>query len=441
MAASAVLPDMYSLVYHDQLTGIANRSAFETQLEDALKRTAAGEIKQMGIFFLDLDRFKAVNDTLGHAVGDSLLRLVSERLRSALGTGDLAARLGGDEFAILVSDITGQDAASELSGRLIDLLQRPYLVDGYVGNVGVSIGIAIAPRDGMNRTHLLRSADLALYHSKRSGRGMHSFFQPAMEQRAQERRALELDLRKALLMRQFELHYQPQINVETQRIIGMEGLLRWRHPMRGHLYPAEFLALTEELGLAVPIGEWVLKTACKEASRWPPELTVAINISPLHFETTRFAESVARSLEAASLPANRLEVEVTEDVLLRDGANVLLTLDALQRLGVRVAMDGFGTGVASLGQLVNFPFDKIKIDRSLIGGDQKDNKGRAIVRAISALGHSLGIATVAAGVETRQHLEDVRSEGCGNVQGFYFSKAVPANEIPNLLSAQLSAAD
>ena len=433
--------DVYALAYADPLTGIANRSAFEWNLDEALRKLSAGELSQVAVLFVDLDRFKAVNDTLGHAVGDSLLRLVSERLRSTLRETDIAARLGGDEFAILLTTLKEAAAAAELATRLIDLVARPYLIDGHVLNVGASVGIALAPADGTTRTHLLRNADLALYHAKRSGRGMHSFFEAAMEERAQQRRALELDLRKALLLRQFELHYQPQINVESERVIGMEGLLRWRHPKRGLLMPGDFLALAEEIGLAVSIGEWVVKVACKEASRWPADVTVAINISPLHFETSNFAESVQRSLEAANLPAGRLEIEVTEDVLLRNGPNVRLTLDALQTLGVRVAMDSFGTGVASLGQLVNIPFDKIKIARSLIGGDAGGKKGRAIVRAISALGHSLGITTLAAGVETREHLADVRSEGCHHVQGFYYSQAVPANEIANLLSRQLPATE
>ncbi len=429
--------DVYSLAYQDHLTGIANRSSFERRLDEALIQIAAGYVSQASVIFLDLDRFKAVNDTLGHEVGDSLLRLVSQRLRSALRDSDFAARLGGDEFAILLGGSPEASAVAELATRIIDLLQRPYLVDGHVLNVSASLGIALAPVDGATRNQLLRCADLALYHSKRNGRGIFTFFRPVMEERAQERRALELDLRKALLLRQFELHYQPQINVETQRVIGMEGLLRWRHPKRGLLLPAEFLPLAEEIGLGVVIGEWVLKSACKEASQWPDGIVAAINISPLHFESKTFAESVERVLEATGLDPARLEIEVTEDVLLRNGTNVLQTLGALHELGVRVAMDSFGTGIASLGQLVNFPFDKIKIDRSLISGNQHGRKGRALVLAISALGQSLGIVTLAEGVETREHLADVRSDGCSHVQGFYYSHAVPARDIPALLARQL----
>ncbi len=308
-------------------------------------------------------------------------------------------------------------------------LRGPFLIDGNVINVGASIGLASAPQDGATREALLKSADLALYYSKAAGRGTYHFFEPAMQERALARRTLELDLRKALVLRQLELHYQPQIDVETGSVIGLEGLLRWRHPKRGLVPPGDFISLAEELGLAVPIGEWVLKTACREATRWPDSVTVAVNVSPLQFEAGNFAQSVQRALTAAGLSGNRLEIEVTENILLRDGHAVLATLKELRTLGVRVAMDSFGTGVASLSQLVNFPFDKIKIDRSLIALQQTDGRNRAIVRAISALGHSLGISTLAEGVETAEHLAHVRAEGCNSVQGFYYSKAVPSGEL------------
>ena len=395
---------------------------------------AAGEVPGVTLFFLDLDRFKIVNDTLGHAVGDTLLRLVSGRLEHSLRDSDTLARLGGDEFAVMLASSPGKDAAADLAMRIIDMLQRPYLIDGNVVNIGASIGIAVAPEDGATRDQLLKSADLALYQSKAAGRGVFHFFQPAMQEKALRWRSLELDLRKAMVLRQFELHYQPQIDVETETVIGLEGLLRWRHPKRGLVMPGDFIALAEELGLANPIGEWVLKTACREATRWPDSVTIAVNVSPLQFEMGKFAASVEKALSVAGLPGSRLEIEVTENILLRDGQTVLKTLTALRALGVRVAMDSFGTGVASLSQLVNFPFDKIKIDRSLIALQQDDSKNRAIVRAISALGHSLGISTLAEGVETAEHLAQVRSEGCNTVQGFYYSKAVPSSELADLVS-------
>ncbi len=414
--------------WRDHLTGIGNRFFFER----ALDRMLTSEIGASTLF-IDLDRFKPVNDTLGHAVGDALLRLVGDRLRQALREGDALARLGGDEFAVLLAGPPDKEQTAVLAARIIDLIERPYLIEGNVINIGASIGIAFAPEDGATRDELLKSADLALYHSKAAGRGVFHFFEPAMQQRAFERRCLELDLRKALVLRQFELHYQPQVDVETETVVGLEALLRWRHPKRGLLMPGQFLALSEELGLAVPIGEWVLKTACKEATRWPDSVTIAVNISPRHFETGTFAQSVERALAAAQLSGKRFEVEVTENILLCDKKAVLATLDKLRGLQVRVAMDSFGTGVASLSQLVNFPFDKIKIDRSLIAMGQQNGRNRAIVRAISALGASLGISTLAEGVETAEHLAHVRSEGCHTVQGFYYSRAVPSNELQTLV--------
>lgn len=425
--------EMFAVLYRDRLTGAANRSLFEHKLDLALARLNNGSDSSVTVLFLDLDRFKAVNDTLGHAVGDALLGLVSERLHTGLRESDTLARLGGDEFAILLRDGIDEQRIVEVASRLIDLVRRPYLVNGHAINIGASIGAARAPEDGRTRDQLLRSADLALYHSKSAGRGVFHFFAPSMEERAQERRAMELDLRKALVLRQFELHYQPQIDVESGTAIGLEALLRWRHPLRGTLLPAAFLPFAEEIGLSVPIGNWVLKTACNDAMSVPESMTVAVNVSPAQFESADFSLSVASALRATGLSGSRLEIELTEAILLRDGCNVRTNLAELRRMGVRVAMDSFGTGLTSLSQVVNFPFDKIKIDRSLIGDTAVDGKSRAILRAISALGQGLGIATLAAGVETPEHLARVRAEGCHSVQGFYYSKAVPAREIAALL--------
>ncbi len=433
--------DMFAVLYHDRLTGAANRALFEHKLDHALQRMNNGSDESVTVLFLDLDRFKSVNDTLGHGVGDSLLGLVSERLRSGLREADTLARLGGDEFAILLRDGIDEQRITELASRLIDLVRRPYLVNGHVVNVGASIGAARAPEDGRTRDQLLRSADLALYHSKSAGRGVFHFFAPSMEERAQERRAMELDLRKALVMRQFELHYQPQIDVEKGTVIGLEALLRWRHPHRGTLLPSEFLPFAEEIGLAIPIGNWVLRTASKDAAVFPDSMTIAVNVSPAQFESTEFSVAVASALNGANLPGSRLEIEVTEAILLRDSDNVRSNLQALRKMGVRVAMDSFGTGLTSLSQLVNFPFDKIKIDRSLISTTVGDAKSRAILRAISALGQSLGIATLAAGVETPEHLAHVRAEGCHSVQGFYYSKAVPARELGAVLDGLVHTTD
>ncbi len=435
---SAKREEIFSILYKDRLTGAANRTLFEHKLDVAFEEVNQGTADGVTILSLDLDRFKAVNDTLGHAVGDALLALVGERLRTGLRDTDTLARLGGDEFAIIIQHGLEDHRVGELANRLIDLLQRPYLVDGHIVNVGVSIGIARAPEDGRSRSQLLRSADLALYHSKGAGRGMYHFFASFMEDRAQQRRLLELDLRKALLLKQFELHYQPQIDVEEKRVIGLEGLLRWRHPKRGLLLPAEFLPLAEEIGLAIPIGDWVVKTACRDAATWPETMTVAVNVSPLQFESSGFPDAVERVLKVSGLSGNRLEVEVTEEILLRDSGTVRSTLNALRLLAVRVAMDSFGTGLASLSQVVNFPFDKIKIDRSLINSSGGEGKNRAILRAISALGQSLGIATLAEGVETPEHLAHVRAEGCHSVQGFYYSPAVPASELKAFFATTFS---
>ena len=438
-SASGIGEALPPVATRDHLTGIANRFLLESVLDGAMASLAGGATEHTTLMFLDLDRFKVVNDTLGHAAGDALLKLVSDRLSHALREGDTLARLGGDEFAILLGSTSSKDSATGLATRIVDLIQRPYLIEGQVVNIGVSIGIAVAPGDGVTRDELLKSADLALYASKSAGRGTFHFFQPAMQERAQQRRSLELDLRKALLLRQFELQYQPQINVETGQVTSFEGLLRWRHPERGLLLPDEFMPLAEDLRLAAPIGEWMLKIACREASRWPDSVTIALNISPLQFEMERFAKSVQSALVASKLPGSRLEIEVSENILLRDERTVLATLEALQRLEVRVVMGGFGTGVASLSQLVNFPFNKIKIDRTLTTSRNNDGKSRAIVRAISALGHSLGISTLAEGVESREHLDYVRAEGCGGVGGFYCSQPLPSSELPEFVAGLFAA--
>ena len=420
--------------FKDHLTGIGNRALFELTMEEAAANLQAGLLESAAVFFLDLDRFKIVNDTLGHAVGDDLLRLVSARLTQEVDATATLARMGGDEFAILFAPSPSEAVIQALAARLIDLLQRTYLIDGHVVHVGASIGIALAPADGSCRKLLLKRADLALYESKMQGRGLYHFFTMAMEVKAENRRALEADLRKALVLRQFELYYQPQIEVESQTITGLEGLLRWRHPKRGIVLPADFMPLAEEIGITIPIGEWVLKTICNEAKRWPDSVSIAMNVSPHQFERADFAVSIQRALALAGIEGNRIEVELTEDILLRNSPLVPSTLQQLHELGVKVTLDGFGTGVASLSQLVKISFDKIKIDRSLIALHGGSVRNRAIVRAISALGNTLGITTLAEGVESTEHLAYVQSEGCQSVQGFYYSQAVPAAALPQLFS-------
>ena len=415
---------------HDFLTKLANRSCFE----EALTKSLSGSGTSAAILVIDLDRFKAVNDTLGHAAGDTLLRLVAERLQGAVRTSDLVARFGGDEFAVLVKPAPAIDVPIAIAERILDLVQRTYLIEGQLVNIGTSIGIALSSEHGAQSSVLLKNADLALYEAKASGRGMFSVFQPTMEARALERRANELELRKALALRQLELFYQPQVDSPAGRLTGFEALLRWRHPQRGLLSPASFLPIAEEIGVIVPIGEWVLRTACRQAMKWPGELTIAVNASPLQFDTGTFAQSVKQALKTTGLPGERLEIEITEGILLRNNEAVLETLHELRAMKVRIAMDDFGTGYASLSQLAKFPFDKIKIDRSLAGFEGNDNKQRAIVRAITALGQSLGVCTLAEGVENAEQFARLQEDGCSSVQGYLFGRPLPAADAAKLVS-------
>ncbi len=433
------------LALRDPLTELPNRLLFEKKVVAALieggeDRLVSGGRKQSAgeyaILLIDLDRFKIVNDTLGHPIGDDLLRLVSKRLQSMVRPLDVLARLGGDEFALLLSPAPERGELVRLATRIVDILSRSYLVGGHIVSVGASVGISVAPHDGSNYEELLRSADLALYDVKKSGRSAFRFFTKEMDVRALARRSLEVDLRKALALREFELHYQPQIDLETNSIIGFEALARWYHPERGVVSPAEFIPLAEEIGLITPLGEWVIREACCEAVRWPSDLSVAVNVSPQQFEdASRLVNVVTKALATFGLPGNRLEIEITESVFLRNEQSVLAALHRFRALGVRVAMDDFGTGYSSLSQLNSFPFDKIKIDRSFIASSSGVDGGEnAVIRAITALGVSLGMTTIAEGVETAEQLARLRFEGCGSVQGYLFSRPVPAGQISDLIS-------
>ncbi len=430
----------------DPLTGLLSRTLFNDQIAVLLgagpdheptgqPATGSPDPLRHAVMAVDLDRFKSVNDTLGHSTGDGLLCLVAKRLRSVLRQHDALARLGGDEFALLVSPAPDRTVLDQLARRITDVIGRPYLVDGHLVNIGASIGIAVFPEDGGTEAELLRNADLALYDAKAMGRSTHSFFKPEMDARAVARRLIEIDLRKALALRQFELHFQPQIDLERHAIVGFEALLRWRHPERGMVSPADFIPLAEEIGLIVPLGEWVLNQACLEATHWSEPVTIAVNVSPYQFEDTgRLVEAVGRALSLSGLPGRRLEIEITESVLLRNAEPVLAALHQLRGMGVRVAMDDFGTGYSSLSQLHSFPFDKIKIDRSFVK-DRGDDAGQnAIIRAITALGTSLGMSTIAEGVETAGQLERIRDGGCTSVQGYLFSRPVPVAQVAGLIA-------
>jgi diguanylate cyclase (GGDEF)-like protein len=396
-------------------------------LEQALRIRVGGEA--VAVLWLDLDHFKEVNDTFGHPTGDALLKQVAARLRAGLKEEDLVARLGGDEFAIVQSIATPEDAAV-LATSILASIAKPYDLDGQQVEIGTSIGIAVSPHDGHDADRFLKSADLALYGAKTDGRGSYRFFEPVMNTLMHARRELEKDLRKALRNGEFEIEYQPVIDLGNDRVGGCEALLRWNHPERGRISPATFIPIAEATGLIVQIGEWVLRAACAEAATWPSDVRVAVNLSAIQLKSRGLMQAVVGALAAAGLAAQRLELEITESVLLNDSEATRAILRQLHDLGVRIALDDFGTGYSSLSYLRSFPFDKIKIDRIFIADLSNDSHhARAILRAVVQLGNSLGMTTTAEGVETDEQLSIVRQEGCTEVQGYIFSKPKPAAEL------------
>lgn len=418
----------------DDLTKIANRRHFERRLARCVTGPE-GKAANTILLLLDLDRFKAVNDSLGHAAGDSLLRLVAERIASQLNDEDTFARLGGDEFGIILHSACD---VADLAARIIELVQRTYLIEGSQVNIGVSIGISYSPQDADDHRSLMRCADLALYHAKSTGRNCFVSFEPRMEARARDKRQMEIDLRKAVAMRQLEVHYCPQVDVTTRQLVGLQAVLRWKHPKHGMLDAGSFLPLAEETGVILSLGEWMLKAVCREAARWPEDVPIAFRVSPLQFESNRFVEAVRQALATHSLQGSRLEFEVTEGILLHDANTVTTMLERLRSLGVRVAVDSFGTGIASLSQMVDFPLDKIKIARSLVDEQSTGMKERAIVRAIASLGASLGISTVIEGIANPEHLSRIQLDGCSAIQGCLLSQAVPATQLPDLIDRFLT---
>jgi diguanylate cyclase (GGDEF)-like protein len=419
----------------DPVTQLADRQTFRERIAALLAHPEA-EIAPAAVLLVNLDRFRAVNDALGHAVGDKLLQLVADRIRSAIGSHGFSARLGNDEFALVYGGPQPQSASS-LAERLIDLLGRSYIVDGNLLNIGVSIGIAVIPDHGANHDQILKNANLALNHAKRAGRGTFRFFAGAMDEEMRALRSLEIDLRRALALRELSLAYQPQYNIASGRITGFEALLRWRHPVRGHVSPAEFIPMAEEIGLIVPIGEWVIRTACEDAMHWPDPLSVAVNVSAVQFRGAGLAQTILSALGSSGLRPERLELEITESALLTDHDAVLDLLHKMRGMGVSVAMDDFGTGYSSLSYLRSFPFDKIKIDQCFVRGSPDDPAGRAIVRAIAALGQSLGMATMAEGVETADQLARIAADGCTGAQGYLICRPMPADKIDAFLKQPL----
>jgi len=415
---------------HDVLTDLPNRACLAERLEQAVACAKRGELVAIHVF--DLDRFKSVNDTLGHLAGDKLLKCVGERLRAVMRETDSVARIGGDEFAIVQVALRGPADASVMAERVIETISTPFDIDGHQAMVGASVGIAIGPIDGDTSEQLMRNADLALYRAKSDGRGTYRFFEAAMDAQMRTRRAMEADLQKGLANGEFVLHYQPLVDLNTNEITGCEALIRWFHPERGLVSPAEFVPLAEENGFIVALGEWVIRQACLTAAGWPAQLKVSVNLSPAQFRNSQLASLIVSALGAAGLAPERLELEITESVLLANSEANLSTLTQLRTLGVRIALDDFGSGYSSLAYLQKFPFDRIKIDRCFVRDIGASASARNIVRAMAAMANGLGMATTAEGVETEEQRAAVLSEGCSEMQGYLFSRALPASELERL---------
>ncbi|MEA3057627.1 MAG: hypothetical protein QOF34_442 [Sphingomonadales bacterium] len=426
------------LAFNDVLTGLPNRTMFQQQLEH-LFRASEGNGSLFALHCLDLDQFKVINDTLGHPAGDALLIEAGRRVLEA-ARGHFVARLGGDEFIVLQAVGADRNAIDRLAREILETMAQPLVIDGNELVPSTSIGIAIAPQDGGDGQTLLRNADLALYRAKEAGRGTYAFFEESLNERAQQRRQLESDLRVAIDRGEFELHYQPLFDLEQNRICSFEALIRWHHPTRGLVSPADFIPVAEDTGLIVPIGAWVVREACAQAAHWPEHIRVAVNVSPVQFHRGALNETILRALADSGLAPTRLEVEITESIFLEGGDATLRLLHSLRSLGVRVALDDFGTGYSSLSYLQSFPFDKLKIDRSFIQNLLTREGASAIVRAITELAHALNIETTAEGVEETAQLLELRAHGCSSVQGFLFAEPMTASDVDQLFRDEEAAA-
>jgi diguanylate cyclase (GGDEF)-like protein len=412
---------------HDALTDLSNRSQFHVQLDEALKRVGRGV--HFAVLYLDLDNFKFVNDTLGHLSGDELLKLVAGRLQGCIRDIDILARLGGDEFGIIQAAIEQPSDAANLAVRIQEALREPYDIAGSQLIVEASIGIAMSPDNGVEAEQLLKNADMAMYQAKSNGRATFCFFEPEMDARVKARSALEFELRQAIMCSQFELHYQPIVNLRDGTITCCEALLRWNHPERGLISPAEFIPIAEETGLINQLGEWVLRTACTEAMAWPDDIRIAVNVSPVQFKNQTLPLTVISVLAASGLPARRLELEITETAIIHDEEATLSKITQLRELGVQIALDDFGTGYSSLSYLHRLPFDKIKIDQSFIKNIADNDHSSAIVQAITLVAKARNVITVAEGVETEQQRDLLRMLGCTEMQGYLYSRPVPVQDL------------
>ncbi len=425
------------LAHYDALTDLPNRALFHEQLKRELARIAPGE--QLAVLYIDIDEFKSVNDTLGHLIGDELLKSVAASLGRCVRDTDFVARLGGDEFAIVQTGIRTADDVTGLVMRVLDTIREPYECLGHQVTTDASIGIALAPQHGTDLDQILKNADLAMYAAKSAGRRTYRFFEPEMDARVRARRILEMDLRQAISDGAFEVHYQPCVNLRDNKITGCEALLRWRHSERGMISPAEFIPIAEETGLINQLGEWVLTTACAEATTWPDHIKLAVNVSPVQFKSGTLALKIVAALAASGLPASRLELEITEAVLIRDDEAALAILHQLRAIGVGIALDDFGTGYSSLSYLQRFPFDKIKIDRCFVNDIAEPDGSSCIVQAVVNIAAARQMTTTAEGVETQQQRELLRALGCAEMQGYLFSPAKPAAEIRRLFHREQSA--
>lgn len=420
---------------HDGLTNLPNRKLFVEQLDHALARRR--QDARLMIVYVDLDDFKVVNDTLGHPAGDALLRNVATHLQGVLGDA-IVARLGGDEFAILLSDLPTTENLAALADKLQACFGRPIMIDGQQADATASMGIAVAPDDGVDGMTLMKNADLALYRAKRDGKATYHFFEQSLDEQARHRRQMELDLRMTIRDGGFELYFQPLYSMHEERLMAFEALIRWPHPERGMISPMEFIPLAEETGLIVQIGEWVIREACREAATWDGELSVAVNISPKQFVTPNLASIVLSALASSGLPANRLELEITESIFIANVEKTLETLHSLRALGVRIALDDFGTGYSSLSYLRSFPFDKLKIDQSFVRDLTQGGNANAMIRAITTLADALGMETLAEGVEDEAQAEILRQEGCHQIQGYLLSKPIDARAVHVFIAGMLA---